>query len=67
MQKNRIIDTIEGNGQHWAKALIKERIGDLLYLQVKSWDSREFNTLKEAHGEEIAPGGYHTSKSNMHS
>ena len=67
LQKNKYIDTIEGNGQHWAKGLIKERIGDLLYLQVRSWDNSEFYALKEAYGEEIAPLGYYTSKSNIHS
>lgn len=67
LQKNKYIDTVEGNGQHWTKGLIKERIGDLLYLQIKSWDNTEFSTLKEAYGDEIAPAGHYTSKSSMHS
>ena len=67
LQRNRYIDTVEGNGQHWTKGVIKERIGDLLYLQIRNWDNSEFYILKEAHGDEVAPAGHYTSKSNMHS
>ena len=65
LQRNMNIDTVDG--QHWVKGVIIERIGDLLYLHFRNWDNSESSTLKEAHGDEIAPAGHYTSKSNMHS
>lgn len=64
LQKGKYIDTIENNGQHWAKAFIKERIGDLLYVQIKTWDNSDYAALKETYGDDIAPPGYNTSRSN---
>ena len=64
LQRNKFIDTVENNGQHWVKALIKERIGDLLYVEIKTCDNNDYSTLKETYGDDIAPFGHHTSKVN---
>lgn len=63
LQKGKHIDVAETNPVRWAKGYIKERIGDLLYIQVKSWDNSEYHMLKEITGEDIAPLGHYTSKS----
>jgi hypothetical protein len=63
LQKGKHIDVAETNPVRWAKGYIKERIGDLLYIQVRSWDNTEYHMLKEITGEDIAPLGHYTSKS----
>lgn len=62
LQKGKYLDVTESNSTHWTKGFIKERIGDLLYMRIKSWDNSEYHTLKEAYSEDIAPCGHYTSK-----
>jgi hypothetical protein len=62
LQKGKYLDVTESNSTHWTKGYIKERIGDLLYMRIKSWDNSEYHTLKEAYSEDIAPYGHYTSK-----
>lgn len=60
LQKDKQVDIFDGNSQHWVKGTIKQRIGDLLLMQIRGWDNSEYSTLKETYGEDIAPLGTFT-------
>ena len=48
--KGRVIDVFDSGSQQWVKGTIKQKLGDLLYLMIKSENS-EYYTLRDIYEE----------------